>query len=61
MLVDTSNDNAVTPIPSWPVDDSVDEMSPVSFDPPIDLVRYGALNFSFVAEHWRGVHDKIFG
>ena len=46
MLVDTSKYNAVTSTPSWPVDDSIDEMSLVSFDPPNDLVRYGASNFS---------------
>ena len=54
MLVDESVDNAVTPIPSWPITGG-DEMSSVSYTPPNDLIRYGALNFSL----WKSIGEEF--
>ena len=54
VLVDKNVDNAVTPIPSWPVNAGY-EMSPVSYDPPNDLVQHGALNFSL----WQSIGEEF--
>ena len=54
MLVDSEGDNVLTPIPSWPVDAN-DNMSPVSVEPPNDLVQYGALKFSL----WRSIGEEF--
>ena len=45
MHVDRTKDNALTPMPSWPLGANL-ATSPVSYEPPNDLVQYGALNFS---------------
>ena len=52
--MNTGRGNAVTPIPSWPMSEGY-EASPVSDDPPNDLLLYGALDFSV----WKSIGEEF--